>query len=205
VGGGAVGGGAEGSGGAGSGGDAAEGGGGGAPNVGCSDGEREAFTDTTTWPAIAACDGGWDVPGVRPPPSATCARSAGDDSGNPAGAGCSAEDLCALGWHLCTGAEDVVDSSPDACTGMGAEPDTFYATGQSSETGNPCTDGGRNDLWGCGTLGAEHDSCLPLTRASFDLCQALAPPWDCGQDGVNEATNLIKPGGGGGGVLCCAD
>jgi hypothetical protein len=35
-----------------------------ATSIGCSDGQREGFTDLTAYPCIAACAASWTVPGV---------------------------------------------------------------------------------------------------------------------------------------------
>jgi hypothetical protein len=117
---------------------------------GCSDGQREGFTDLAAYPGIAGCSGGWSVPGImidNPgaapacPGIATfdtvvpaCSRRAGNNSSNPSGAGCNVADLCAAGWHVCATAADVAASSPTGCVGVaapGAEP-LFFATRQSS-------------------------------------------------------------------------
>jgi hypothetical protein len=84
------------------------------PN-GCADSNRDVFIDQTTFPAIAACAGGWDgnggtagYMGVFPSPLRTtntnCAQN-GNNGPNPNGTGCSAIDLCAPGWHICAGGE----------------------------------------------------------------------------------------------------
>ena len=59
-------------------------------------------------PNIAGCAGGFDVPGVTTAASMqpNCGRISGNSSINPQGTGCSVEDLCSEGWHVCTGAED---------------------------------------------------------------------------------------------------
>jgi hypothetical protein len=84
-------------------------------STGCADGTREVFADAATFPAIAACAGGWDgkggadgYTGVFPAPLRTgdpgCAAN-GNSGPNPGGTGCSAIDLCATGWHICAGGE----------------------------------------------------------------------------------------------------
>src|SRR5437879_2912205 len=61
-------------------------------DIGCSDGEREGFTDLARWPDIAGCSGGFTVPGLVAANPGTacglatfdtltpsCERKAGDD------------------------------------------------------------------------------------------------------------------------------
>ena len=33
--------------------------------IGCADGQREGFANTSVFPNIAACSGGWSIPGIR--------------------------------------------------------------------------------------------------------------------------------------------
>ena len=77
--------------------------------IGCSDGTREAFTNMGTHPNIAGCSGGFSVAGVTTQNSMSpqCNRGAGNSSGNTFGNGCSVEDLCAAGWHVCTSSAEV--------------------------------------------------------------------------------------------------
>lgn len=181
------------------------GGAGGAPTdaVGCADGQREGFVDLVASPKLAACSGGFDVPGIVAPEPA-CNHGAGDDGGNPSGAGCSAADLCSLGWHPCASAAEVGQLGGCAAIGLASGDVAFYATGQSGPGAGACG-AGDNDVFGCGTLGAVPDplSCAPLDRFSSDLCVALGAPWSCGLDNLVEALAVVKPGPGGGGVLCC--
>jgi hypothetical protein len=200
---------------------------GGAPATGCSDGTREGFVDEMLYPAIAGCSGGWTVPGIlvsKP----TCARLAGNSSANPKGTGCSTEDLCAAGFHVCAGAVEVAQKSPTGCKGAALAGALFFATRQGSTGCAICTLGQNsdpaacngcncamgcapnpttaNDVFGCGTLGqAPLAACGTLDRFSNDLCGALGAPWSCGNDGCNEANAVTKPAPDGGGVLCCAD
>jgi hypothetical protein len=108
-------------------------------DVGCADGTREVFANATTFPAIAACAGGWDgnggmanYVGVFPAPlrttSANCAQN-GNSGPNPGGTGCSAADLCAAGWHICVGGEVIArtQTAMDSGTTDGCAADTWPA------------------------------------------------------------------------------
>jgi hypothetical protein len=170
-----------------------------AAESGCSDGQREGYIGS---PNIAACSGGWSVPGVTVA-SPSCNHNAGDDSANPAGTGCSVADLCEVGWHVCAGSAEVVSKSD----GLNCNGDLlgFFATRQSGPGWAICG-AGNNDLFGCGSIGATPGpSCGVLNRFSNDLCINLGAPWSCGSDGYQEAANVTKNGSAGGGVLCCRD
>jgi hypothetical protein len=167
------------------------------------------------------------VPGILEATTAQCGGAAGNSSSNPNGAGCGAADLCAANFHICHNANEVNLRSTSACQGAAAGPNLFFATRQGSTGCGICSQGGStdpttctgcscamncattaltaNDIFGCGTLGDPVSNCGPLDRFSNDTCGALGPPWQCGDDGCNEANNVTKPGPDGGGVLCCAD
>lgn len=171
--------------------------------IGCADGEREGFVSAETFPHIAACAGGFALPGVRATIAPACGRAAGDDGALPDGAGCNVADLCSEGWHVCVGAAEVGARTAASCAEAG---DGFFVTRQSGPGGALCGDGA-NDLFGCGAVGqaVADASCTPLDRFSFDLCSALPAPWSCGADGAVEADAVVKPGADGGGVLCCRE
>lgn len=175
-----------------------------ADDVGCADGTREAFTDQETNPNIAGCDGAWTTPGVLTVAPASCGHHGGDDGSNPAGTGCGVADLCAVGWHVCTGGADVTTSSPSGCDNLAADASAFYATRQSGP-GNHMCGSGANDLFGCGSGYMPTSGCGSLTTGSSDLCQYLNPAWQCGGNGYDEANAVTKTSSAGGGVLCCRD
>lgn len=203
------------------------------PIVGCADGEREGFTDPRQYPCIAACQTKWTVPGVIGK-TATCQRQAGDDiTSQPDG--CSVEDACAPGWHVCRSQAEVnyAFRREGTCRDAGAG---FYLSqvsgpgcgicavegGENTEcTGGNCqrecapNSQTRNDLFGCGSLTradgileeAEPDpeTCGPFNLFSNNLCQSV-PGLYCGNaDGLDEADIAVKSEYPGGGVLCCAD
>lgn len=168
------------------------------PSVGCSDGEREGFLEQATYTHIAACSGGWTVPGITPATVVpACGRQAGDDSGNPDGNGCASADLCADGWHICHGWWEVAARSPTGCAGA-TPPDAtpkslIFAISQPSDNGSVCgEDGdGHNDVFGCGNLGnglGGDKGCGPLDRVlastipdkcGFNEAEPPHGPWQC--------------------------
>ncbi len=179
--------------------------------AGCSDGTREGFLDVALFPRIAACAGGWSLPGVVTPASRTpvCGRKGGDSSANPDGLACSVADLCAVGWHVC---DSIIDVATRSATCEGAvppgSPEAFYATRQTA-VGTACMVAiGENNIHGCGTLGVAEDvTCAPLNRRlSHEVC-GRAAPWECGgeRESSVEASVVRKPGSARGGVLCCKD
>ncbi len=191
-----------------SGGGAGQGGAGGS-DVGCADGEREAFVDMSQWPDVAGCSGGFDHPGVAAGEglARTCGGMAGDDAQDPSGKGCSAVDLCADGWHVCGSAAELAMASG----GRGCDPAAqgFYATRQAQQNdscqGPPAVD----NLVGCGTLGgnAPPDRCAPLERVLRREDCDSTQTWHCGTESnqAEEARLVTKGGPGEGGVICCRD
>lgn len=200
------------------------------PLLGCADGEREGFLDRIRHARIAGCSGGFSVPGLLVESPSRCSRAGGDDGSNPNGIGCSATDLCAEGWHVCRGADEVMTVSPGGCDGVAGGEPAFFATRQSGPGCGICTRSGTrtcglgecstecrpdptpgslmaNDLFGCGTLGDLPDgNCAPLDRFSNNLCGATTAPWSCpGSTGFDEALVVQKNGPERGGVLCCRD
>ncbi|APR77043.1 Type IV fimbrial biogenesis protein PilY1 [Minicystis rosea] len=195
-------------------------------NAGCSDGTREGYLDVVKYPKIAACSGGWSVPGVLSTLAPACGRMAGNNSGNPSGTGCNVADLCAVGFHVCSGPTEVLARSSTGCGGAAPSAGLFFATRQSStgcdscalgtntdasvcngmscQTGCAQTSLTANDLYGCGSKGVAVTSCSILDRASGDQCGSLGLPWSCPND-INEANVVVKATSAGGGVLCCAD
>lgn len=191
---------------------------------GCSDGEREYFTPPYpgAYDDIAGCAGGFRVPGITTPASMQpqCARNAGDDSPNANGEGCSVEDLCSAGWHVCKSAAEV--SSKTSMTGCAAfgwnAPDQFWLTRQAQSDGGECAGPpAKNNLTGCGTgIGNDpgwNSKCGPLNRtANYKACIPTAA-WFCGNGQqndpdsgmLNEAEIVQKVSAEEGGVLCCRD
>ena len=217
--------------------------------TGCADGQREGFEDEKQFPTIAACAGGFQIGGVMPfapaspaqcPSVATndtlvpaCNHQAGDDGPDPKGVGCNIADLCAVGWHVCAGADDVTANSPSGCDGSTHpnDPPTFWATRQSSNgcancatgtiTGSQCdskactpgcvqTAATSNDVFGCGNTGNgdQFVDCGPFDSFTNNACSELAgTSWSCDGDptGFCEAYVLTHLDATGGGALCCRD
>lgn len=172
--------------------------------IGCSDGTREAFADVGAYPLIAGCSGGWSVPGVDSGPTNDCV-AAGDTSSNPAGTACSIGDLCAPGWVVCATPQDVMQHSDVGCPFNEFLGGTFFATRATGDGAMSCNGLGRNDLFGCGSLGTTPDptTCAPLNKTSGDQCAALTiGGWVC-LFGSSEADTVEKHEPGGGGALCC--
>ncbi len=162
-------------------------------DVGCSDGTREGFVSQTTYPDIAACSGAWDVPGVtRPNLVPTCGRGSGNSSANTEGTGCAAADLCAAGWHVCNGMNEVAQKAPQGC-GDSVPPGTaakmlFFAVNQPSQQNTQCDTTGDNDVFGCGNLGTQ----LTAAKGCGVLDHALASV-TAGSCGFNEAEPGLGP------------
>lgn len=183
--------------------------------AGCADGTREGFLSLQTYPQIAGCSGAWSVGGItRPDLAPACGRSSGNDSDNPEGAGCSAADLCAPGWHVCRGQEEVAELSPDGCAGAvpPGTPDKtlFFAVRQNSRADSVCDQSDQgNDVFGCGNLGAvltPEKNCGPLNRVlasmhagtcGFNEAEPPLGPWMCqgGDDSHLHEGSLVKKNG----------
>lgn len=126
---------------------------------GCADGMRDGFRDATAFPNIAACSGGFTVPGVFPAPErtdvATCATTGDDATTNAAGTGCSAADLCGAGWHICRGGEVSERTSGMSCNAATDFPDqSFYAAAVSGTGCDHCALPSNTTIDGCSA-----DSC----------------------------------------------
>lgn len=125
---------------------------------GCADGEREWFTDSTVHPLIAGCSGAFHKSGLKKRATeinhdVTCNNFGGDDGPYPNGEICSASDLCAPGWHLCSDAVEVESLSGtgdcDVESHINVE-DVFFATGQSTNGARLCVNDGVDNIVGCG-------------------------------------------------------
>lgn len=182
--------------------------------VGCADGTREGFVDMAAYPQIAACAGAWDHPGITPDSVvATCANQGGNSGPKASGIGCAAPDLCAVGWHICKGWQEVAQKSPSGCadaTPADAKPKSlFFAIRQPSADGSVCGSWGDgfNDVFGCGNLGSTlgpDKKCGPLDRVlastkpnacGFNEAEPSLGPWECigpGKSDLQEGANVTK-------------
>ncbi|MDB4940551.1 MAG: Type fimbrial biosis protein PilY1 [Labilithrix sp.] len=174
--------------------------------TGCSDGTREAFLRTEK---IAACEGAWTVAGIFPSHAPVCKRSAGNSSANVDGTGCGPVDLCAAGWHVCTGGLDVAlhGGAGDVC-GLGNTQtgQLFFATAQAGDGDGVCAsmyeDSRINDVYGCGDVPTPPlTACMPL-NARIDHTFHPADFQPLSDNGERE---LVTKTAGPGGVLCCSD
>jgi len=204
----------------------------GTSNVGCADGTREGYANTSTYPNIAACAGAWSLPGIFPLPlrsgAPACAAS-GNSSSNANGIGCSAQDLCAVGWHVCRSG-DIRARLPSGCVNADLTNGFFFAASLSAAGGGRCatiygtvtrgcandtipatydcaqTPTLNNDLYGCarGTgnwnFGRE-EACEGLIDTSDNLCGAV--PFFVCTDPYLTSCAVTRPVWTGGGVLCC--
>ena len=167
--------------------------------IGCADGTREGFMNLATYPTIAACGGAWDQPGLDGAAVAPgCNRAAGNHATNKTGVGCRAADLCAVGWHVCRGPDDLGMRAPNGCadaidpfypgfgTGdygadIGPPPvlpggaffvgrGAFGTTCLDAVNGLPLAAGG---IFGCGNLGLADQRCGGFGRAAGTRCAGL--------------------------------
>jgi hypothetical protein len=183
--------------------------------IGCADDTREGFKDRNLYPNIAACSGGWDVPGFVSPDTHNpqCDHEAGNDGANSDGTGCSVADLCSTGWHVCESAHEVslsTDDCKDAFPTQGTPQLLFFATRQRGPmiTCDPANQTGTNNVYGCGNFGTmAAAACAPFTRMLRDADCKANPPWMCVDGPLNDSTSELidttKPGSARGGVLCC--
>jgi hypothetical protein len=181
--------------------------------AGCADGTREGLIQLAKFPDVAACSGGWTVPGFLAPETLTpqCGRAAGNDGDRPDGDGCSVADLCAEGWHVCESAHEFAAKATNCDLAFpGGAVKMFFATRQRGPmtTCDPTNEMGTNNVYGCGNFGSTAmTACAPFMHMLRDYDCKANPPWMC-MDGpinynVNELGDMTKPGSDHGGVLCC--
>jgi hypothetical protein len=193
------------------------GGAGGTPDTGCADGQREGFLDLASEPDVAECSGAFSVQGVTTAPSMQpgCDRHGGDDGSNPGGNGCTVEDLCADGWHVCSSAQDFAGHVKSGSCPVGGSAGFWVSRQTQSNVMSTCVQGltDTNNLVGCGeVLGqAGGVTCSPLDRAmEYTNCDQTLT-WQCGTAGKpnSEGALVFKtaamPGQDEGGALCCRD
>jgi hypothetical protein len=167
--------------------------------VGCSDGEREGYLDTATYPTIAACKAAWtgalDLRAV--PTGAAC--------GNGLGLCAAPTDACATGWHICARSGDVTELHVlDAAECNGGVVGRYVAASGHCVS-NGCTYPVPPQLFTC--LGDVNYCVEPICCG--DDCEV--PPTSCA-DGVWAGATRVGHGSCGNmpsttreGVLCCRD
>lgn len=166
---------------------------------GCGDGTREALLDPVRYPLIAACAGGWEARGMTTAPR--CMQRQGNDAPDPAGIGCAAHDLCAIGWRPCRLAD--LDGVEIRATDCSSAATTFFAAAVGA-SGSDCDASSLARVYGCPATALDPPrtaapTCAPLT--SYVERGVLCPEgWDCGSmDALEIATIRASRGG----VLCC--
>jgi hypothetical protein len=183
-----------------------------AADIGCADGERDAFVQIVGSFHVAGCAGGWSEPGLRRAPT-SCAGT-GDDSNNPSGQGCAAANLCAGGWHICLADVEVERTvMPGTACSSVLDVAGFWVTQKSTANGIDCSTSGTNDLYGCGVAqGLKLSTCNTIDKQTIDHCSGLTDEWQCRSaptaqpdDGDFELDLVRKLAPSGGGVLCCRD
>lgn len=182
--------------------------------IGCADGEREWFKSKEEHPLIAGCSGAFQRFGIKKSSTemnedVTCARQAGDDGPWMSGENCSPADLCAEGWHVCSDAMEVYyhSGTGDCDVDSHVQPSVslFFATGQSSNGAQMCTDDGLNDIYGCGShawiAASQGSQCGPLNALMSTVSQSSGS-W-LFSSSLDEARSVQKMNSQFGGVLCC--
>lgn len=155
----------------------------------------------TTSADVAACDGKWMTPGMAAQGADTAAA------------------LCNVGWHICTGRNEihgvsgyrVCENAPD---------DKLFLTQQSGKGNFICMNTGSNGVFGCsGNRRTEATpsgffvdpsnpayACSPLNAMIGEgwVDSGGAAGWSFAAMAFqNELNKVIKPNLAGGGVLCC--
>jgi hypothetical protein len=179
--------------------------------VGCADGTREGLQSLARFPDVAACSGGWTVPGLVSPQTLTpqCGRAAGNDGAKPDGEGCSVADLCADGWHVCESAHELAAKAMNCDEAFpGGAVKMFFASRQRAQ-GTTCdttNTAGTNNVYGCGNFGS-NATCTPFMHMLRDSDCKANPPWMCVDGPLSQSTSelmdVTKPSSEHGGVLCC--
>lgn len=183
-------------------------------NWGCSDGSREWFVDRNLYPDIAGCAGAFDRPGLNNS-SPSCSRKTGNSAVDTSGTGCSAADLCEVGWKVCDSLMTLLSSSGgrfcDTSRHVSMPSGSFYASAITSEQiSNTCQDylppGG--NLVGCGNveLGSYCEMNGKHVFSSVQSPTTLSSTWNLPsgtlEDMLTSATKTFSMTSG---VLCCRE
>lgn len=191
------------------------------PSVaGCADGSREGFKNIASYPQIAACVGGWSIPGVATP--ASFSRACNAQSGNDGEIeGCTVADTCAVGWHVCKSAAEVRyktrneaeelavhGTSNTGCDAVNDFETGFFVTRQSGSGYAICGAEGTNDVFGCGSVGSHiQTNCQGLQSFTHNLCSKVKQAgFQCSANGGEaEALSITHDTNVEGGAMCCKD
>jgi len=160
--------------------------------VGCSDGTREAFADSKTFPTIAGCAATWPAASMR------AVRQIGS-CGNSLG-GCRVPvDACAAGWHVCgdapSGPADMTSRvTEQACNSEKGR----FAAALGDHSCNDCGSGDGHGAVCCGDgCVMQKGSCLwPSRTGWFGIVNGFS----------NYCASAVNPIASQNiGVLCCKD
>ena len=176
-------------------------------DVGCADGEREAFRDAAAFPAIAGCAASWagDL-SLR-------AAGSGTACGNSIGPCTAPRDACAVGWSICgdEGREAAqlaaVLPDPLACRNEGSATDRFVAAvSHCAMYVEPVCS--YDAPFGCfDDLGCAEPVCCGAGCTGLEICQSGVYPDATLVPTVDDFTKGCGgfPGDLVTGVLCCQD
>lgn len=170
-------------------------------DTGCAAGEAQGFLGQKS---ISACAGAWSVAGVAT--EASYSRQC-DSNGDADGQGCSVADVCAVGWHVCESATEVLDASDNlGCNGVSDFSDGFFVTRQSGPGSIIMSEDGTNDVFGCGQgAGVKSDNeKRGLNAFTHNKCSQVDGSWSCPGSGYDEALTIVHNTNVGG-ALCCRD
>ncbi len=183
--------------------------------VGCSDGSREGFISTESYPSIAACAGRWgggqNLRGM----------STGGACGEPSGGACRGPaDLCAAGWHVCMQngwPGDLTDRIDEAdCHAAVAGVGVFLAAADSTTVSGMCavtlplTCVGNSPVFEGSSVACGSES--QYSEVLGHRCNSAVwrgNTWVSIRNPCNDAKNVPPPSGvgvnsaGATGVLCC--
>ena len=154
---------------------------------GCSDGQREAFLPTSTWPHIAGCTAAWPSSSLRDPKT-------GGPCGLELGVCQVPADACGKGWHVCAippfGPTEVsTQATEEECA---AQPGAFVAA-VGDQICEPCTaDDTGAACCGTGRVQQNGSRIYPGMTAWFGVVNGYVNL--CGAIESNSAQR---------GVLCC--
>ena len=163
---------------------------------GCGAGSRASVDPKL--PNVAFCDGAWTFAGVTTPQS----MQTRIDCNLNTGSNCTVADVCAAGWHVCTGDADAGTHGLTMQTCAAVTSDMFI-TRQAGGLAYDCVaTASDNNLFGCGGGGRSPALNTCTTLAKVWEYRDCVGNWSC-NDMLHEAAVVTKSGLAGGGALCC--